>query len=376
LMGGEGSPPPPPMMGGGGMMPPPPPPGMGMKGPPPPGGMMNAGPPLPKIAIYKPKAQLRKVHADVINKKKINGTIFATAGVCEGTLKVNIDEVEMEKLFALKEADPKKSEDSEAEKAVEVKSLLEPKRSYNVSIKLGAIKMKYEEVKKAILQMDEGTLSTGLINTLREIVPTESEVELFKSHADEDPQYLAEPDKFMMSLMDIPHVQARLEAWCFKQKYLSEMTTAQLDLDTLSKACKELKSSKEFSRLLSIILAITNYLNSGGPKKDSYGFKMVSLTKLRDVKTTMGEAAGASGLTATNLLEYLIMYIQFFFVRRMPSKKEVTEEFKLNKKDEKKVQKLQSQIEFHAIRGEKAEVEKLRSQIEKITADGKKAAGL
>jgi len=39
----------------------------------------------------------------------------------------------------------------------------------------------------------------------------------------------------------------------------------------------------------------------------------------------------------------------------MPSKKEVTEEFKLNKKDEKKVQKLQSQIEFHAIRGEKAE---------------------
>lgn len=63
-------------------------------------------------------------------------------------------------------------------------------------------------------------------------------------------------------------------------------------------------------------------------------------------------------------------------VRRMPSKKEVTEEFKLNKKDEKKVQKLQSQIEFHAIRGEKAEVEKLRSQIEKITADGKKAAGL
>jgi hypothetical protein len=31
-------------------------------------------------------------------------------------------------------------------------------------------------------------------------------------------------------------------------------------------------------------------------------------------------------------------------------RKEVTEEFKLNKKDEKKVQKLQSQIEFHAIR--------------------------
>lgn len=55
--------------------------------------------------------------------------------------------------------------------------------------------------------------------------------------------------------------------------------------------------------------------------------------------------------------------------------KKQQEEFQLNKKDEKKVQKLNSQIEYHSSRGEKEEAEKLRSQIEKIIADGKKAAG-
>jgi len=47
------------------------------------------------------------------------------------------------------------------------------------------------------------------------------------------------------------------------------------------------------------------------------------------------------------------------------------EEFKLGKKDQKKVTKLASQKEYHFIRGEKEEVVKIQTQIDKIVADAK-----
>jgi hypothetical protein len=56
------------------------------------------------------------------------------------------------------------------------------------------------------------------------------------------------------------------------------------------------------------------------------------------------------------------------------SKKKVEEEITLNKKDAKKVSKLQSQIPFHEGRGQKEEVEKIKNQIEAIWTKTREAA--
>lgn len=47
------------------------------------------------------------------------------------------------------------------------------------------------------------------------------------------------------------------------------------------------------------------------------------------------------------------------------------EDLKLSKKDERKVQKLSSQREYHAARNEKEEVAKIQSQIDKVWADAR-----
>lgn len=51
------------------------------------------------------------------------------------------------------------------------------------------------------------------------------------------------------------------------------------------------------------------------------------------------------------------------------------EEFVMDKKSQKKVDKLKSQLEYHKIRGEKDEAAKLQGQIETITAASRIAAG-
>eukprot|EP00551_Chaetoceros_affinis_P002842 CAMPEP_0203633810 /NCGR_PEP_ID=MMETSP0088-20131115/865_1 /ASSEMBLY_ACC=CAM_ASM_001087 /TAXON_ID=426623 /ORGANISM="Chaetoceros affinis, Strain CCMP159" /LENGTH=64 /DNA_ID=CAMNT_0050487263 /DNA_START=131 /DNA_END=325 /DNA_ORIENTATION=- len=48
------------------------------------------------------------------------------------------------------------------------------------------------------------------------------------------------------------------------------------------------------------------------------------------------------------------------------NKSKAEEEFKLNKKDQKKVDKLTSQIPYHEGRGNKEEVEKIKDQVAKI----------
>jgi hypothetical protein len=112
---------------------------------------------------------------------------------------------------------------------------------------------------------------------------------------------LAEPDKFMLSLKDIPFLSSRMECWVFKHKYINEIGGLRADIESVIKACKELKESKEFVEFLTIILAVGNYLNSQGPKKNAYGFKLSSLKKLKETKTSDN---------SSNLEEYLVQYMK------------------------------------------------------------------
>lgn len=301
----KGPPPPPGQQGSGG---PPPPPGgsggpPGIKGPPGPPGAPR-GPPglgvpksnLPTIPKFTPNVPLKKFHNDVINKKKVDQTIFIKFGIAEGTSKLKIDPKELEELFSIEEK--KKVEQKPVQQKVVLKSLIDAKRSYQVGIKLGTLKMKYEELKYNILTLNEEKINDGTVIILKEIVPTEEEIDVLNTYQ-EDLNQLAEPDKFMYALKDIPFLVGRIDSWVFKNKYQSEMISLRAETDYLLKACQELKN-KSFIQFLTIVLGIGNFLNAQGPKKEAYGFKMITLTKLKDTK-------GQGDLT---LQDYLINYIE------------------------------------------------------------------
>ena len=59
----------------------------------------------------------------------------------------------------------------------------------------------------------------------------------------------------------------------------------QPDIVTVTDACKRLRKSDKFVKLLELVLFIGNYLNAGHNKGQSFGFDVDFLPKLRDSKS-------------------------------------------------------------------------------------------
>ncbi|KAG2393390.1 hypothetical protein C9374_006921 [Naegleria lovaniensis] len=331
---GMGGIPPPPGMGGGVPPPPgmggvPPPPGMGgvppppgMGGvPPPPGGVprppgmvgvpmppgvrggMGSASALPTLPDKAPKEATRNVHFDQINKTTLNNTVFMTKGIASKTNKI-IEEIDLDQLtscFSTKKKEDPGKDAKTSDKKKEVKSMLDPKRSYAVSLQLGSLRgTSYEQLKKAIITMDEKIVTADNIGTIKQIAPEQEEIDTVNTY-DGPLDELAEPDKFFKVMDGIPNLKGRLDAWEFKFKFPDISGKIRPDIQNLTLACKEMQNSKGFIRLLSIILAIGNFLNGKQKNKISYGFKLKSLAKLNDTKTGDGKSS---------LLQYIVKFVQ------------------------------------------------------------------
>ncbi|KAF0984008.1 hypothetical protein FDP41_007923 [Naegleria fowleri] len=290
--GSTGSVPPPPGMGGvppppgmGGNVPPPPgmgsiPPPPGMGGVPPPPGMGGVPPPpgmtgvpmppgvrggigggasaLPTLPDKAPKEATRNVHFDQINKTTLNNTVFMTKGIASKTNKI-IEEIDLDQLtscFSTKKKEDPGKDAKPSDKKKEVKSMLDPKRSYAVSLQLGSLRgTSYEQLKKAIIVMDEKVVTADNIGTVKQIAPEQEEIDTVNTY-DGPLDELAEPDKFFKVMDGIPNLKGRLDAWEFKFKFPDISGKIRPDIQNLTLACKEMQNSKGFIRLLSIILAI------------------------------------------------------------------------------------------------------------------------
>lgn len=66
-------------------------------------------------------------------------------------------------------------------------------------------------------------------------------------------------------------------------------------------ACREIEKSKSFKKIVEVILAVGNFINGGTRRGEAYGFRLVSITKLIDTKTTDNK---------TNLLQYIAALVK------------------------------------------------------------------
>jgi chaperonin cofactor prefoldin len=294
---GMDAPPPPPPPGGG----PPPPPGMGPPPPPGMGGMgINTGPPLPKLPNYAPKANLRNFHIVSISKPKLQKSIFVQKGIAEGTTAIKLDTAEIEKMFGMAEKIAHEETDEPVQPQQQVISLIDGKRAYNVGIQLASLRMPFLYIKDSIIAMDEAKVSHNQLGVIKAIAPTAEEIDTVKGY-DGDLKFLAEPDKFFLEMRSIPSLRDRLDCWAFKLRFDGEVSSLRPDIESLRLGAREMQKSEKLFKFLTIVLAMSNYLNAKSRYKNSYGFKLDTLLKLRDTKTSDGKS---------NLLCYLIEYVE------------------------------------------------------------------
>lgn len=320
MVGGIPPPPPPPPGMGGIPPPPPPPPGMGGPPPPPsPGGFAAPAfaplpPPKKQVLASKP---LKAFNWSKVGPGQVRDTIWKQIDDTEIHTQLGAEWTEQfEDLFSAKEkaspstTSPEGSADgispTSADKKAgkQIVSFIDAKRAQNINITLRGLKISTQQIKDALLTGDDTVLDRGALQALMLYVPTEDEVAMLQEYvADRD--NLASAERFLLEVSEIDRYGARLKAMHFKVGYRELVEDLQRSLDTVMGATRDVKTSGKYKELLKVILALGNYLNSG-PRGGAYGFKLSSLTKMADTRSTAADRK-------YTLLNYLVDLLETKF---------------------------------------------------------------
>ncbi|KAI8898114.1 hypothetical protein BC833DRAFT_649016 [Globomyces pollinis-pini] len=301
---GMGGPPPPPPPGMGGP-PPPPPPGMGgPPGPPPPPGMgpppppFPGGPPAPAAwaPVAAPVAQSKPLNLSSKPLKSFNWVKLPPMKVKE-TIWADLDDADVHKklkgtaykafedLFAAKETKVAEVVTDKVDNTPKEITFLDSKRTQNINVMLKAIKLDPQAIKKAILQVDLQVLPQFVLTELLKLVPTDEDIASCGQYA-KDVENLATAERFMYEISEITRYEQKLKAMFFKVTFADYQEDAESQINALKKASADVIKSTKFKELLKIILALGNYLNAG-QRGGAYGFKLGSILKMIDTKSTI-----------------------------------------------------------------------------------------
>ncbi|KAL3860751.1 hypothetical protein ACJMK2_010826 [Sinanodonta woodiana] len=266
------APPPPPF----GFPPPPPAPGMGMLMTP----LKVDLPPPPGTNLKKNrktvKLHWRAVQPEMPHPATKGETIWTTL------VPIKIDPSKLEHLFENRSADLKqKQAQTHGKKQI---SVLDPKRSNAINIGLTVLPPP-RTIKAAILKMDNAIMNKeGIEKILQTMIPTEEEKAKILEAQMENPDIpLGTAEQFLLTLSSISELQARLSLWLFKLDYETIESEVAEPLLDLKKGMEDLRKSKTFKYILSVILSIGNFLNGAQVQ----GFSIEYLAKVPEVKDTV-----------------------------------------------------------------------------------------
>uniref|UniRef100_A0A673CBR3 Dishevelled associated activator of morphogenesis 2 n=1 Tax=Sphaeramia orbicularis TaxID=375764 RepID=A0A673CBR3_9TELE len=323
--GGPAAPPPPPMMGGFpppppplpvSCPPPPPPPPPPGAPPPPPGAPPLFGVPPPPIpssfnsantlrskSIPQPSHPLKSFNWSKIGENMINGTIWHDIDDLRA-FKI-LDLKDIEKMFSAYQRQQKETGSMDdiyvSTRKVKELSVIDGRRAQNCVILLSKLKMSNEEIRRAILEMDEREeLAKDMLEQLLKFVPEKSDIDLLEEHKHEL-ERMARADRFLFEMSRIDHYQQRLQALFFKKKFAERLAEAKPKVEAILNASKEVVRSKRLTQILEVVLAFGNFMNKG-QRGNAYGFKVSSLNKIADTKSSIDRNI--------TMLHYLIMIFE------------------------------------------------------------------
>lgn len=179
-------------------------------------------------------------------------------------------------------------------KTPQLKSLMEHTRLKNVAICKRRLKEKpIEETITAVNALDNSVITLDAIELLQRIEPNQEEIKAYREYTfkKQDPNDLTEEDRFMLKLSKVERLPTKLEIMSFMSTYFELLHGIRPRIEAIHLASKATRNAKKFKKILEIILAFGNYMNSS-KKGSAYGFKMASLdnltiTKSSDKKTTI-----------------------------------------------------------------------------------------
>ncbi|XP_065769306.1 disheveled-associated activator of morphogenesis 2 isoform X1 [Muntiacus reevesi] len=307
-------PPPPPLPPGGPPTPPGAPPCFTMGMPLPPDPFPSSDVPLRKKCVPQPSHPLKSFNWVKLNEERVPGTIWNEIDDMQVFRILDLED--FEKMFSAYQRHQKELGSTEdiylASRKVKELSVIDGRRAQNCIILLSKLKLSNEEIRQAVLRMDEQEdLAKDMLEQLLKFIPEKSDVDLLEEHKHEI-ERMARADRFLYEMSRIDHYQQRLQALFFKKKFQERLAEAKPKVEAILLASRELIRSKRLARMLEVVLAIGNFMNKG-QRGGAYGFRVASLNKIADTKSSIDRNI--------SLLHYLIMILEKHFpdILNMPS---------------------------------------------------------
>ncbi|XP_048048882.1 formin-like protein 2 isoform X2 [Megalobrama amblycephala] len=274
-------------------MPPPPPP----MAPPLPGCgsptvIMNSG--LAAVKIKKPiktKFRMPVFNWVALKPNQINGTVFNEIDDEKILEDLNSTLDEFEEMFKTKAQGPAiditSSKQKTSQKGPNKILLLDSNRAKNLAITLRKVGKTSEEICRAIQMFDLRTLPVDFVECLMRFIPTESELKVLRQYEKERKplENLTDEDRFMIQFSKIERLMQKMTIMAFLGNFTESVQMLTPQLHAVIAASVSIKSSQKLKKILEIILALGNYMNSS-KRGAVYGFKLQSLDLLLDTKST------------------------------------------------------------------------------------------
>uniref|UniRef100_A0A8C4P2V7 Dishevelled associated activator of morphosis 1 n=1 Tax=Dromaius novaehollandiae TaxID=8790 RepID=A0A8C4P2V7_DRONO len=180
-------------------------------------------------------------------------------------------------------------------------SVIDGRRAQNCNILLSRLKLSNEEIKRAILTMDEQEdLPKDMLEQLLKFVPEKGDIDLLEEHKHELDR-MAKADRFLFEMSRINHYQQRLQSLYFKKKFAERVAEVKPKVEAIRAGSRAVLQSSSLQQLLEVVLAFGNYMNKG-QRGNAFGFKISSLNKIADTKSSIDKNI--------TLLHYLITIVE------------------------------------------------------------------
>ncbi|KAG8000707.1 Formin-like protein 3, partial [Nibea albiflora] len=240
-------------------------------------GVAVAAPPLPGCGT--PTVIMNSGLA-ALKPNQINGTVFNEIDDERILEDLNVDE--FEEMFKTKAQGPaidlNMSKQKVIQKGPSKVTLLDSNRAKNLAITLRKVGKTPEEISKAIQIFDLRTLPVDFVECLMRFQPTENEIKVLRQFEKERKplESLTDEDRFMMQFSKIERLMQKMTIMAFIGNFTESVQMLTPQLHAVIAASVSIKSSQKLKKILEIILALGNYMNSS-KRGAVYGFKLQSL---------------------------------------------------------------------------------------------------
>eukprot|EP01117_Protostelium_nocturnum_P009033 TRINITY_DN3242_c0_g1_i3.p1 TRINITY_DN3242_c0_g1~~TRINITY_DN3242_c0_g1_i3.p1 ORF type:complete len:1020 (-),score=448.76 TRINITY_DN3242_c0_g1_i3:7-3015(-) len=253
-----------------------------------------------------PKKKMRLVNWTKIPKMKLEGTIWKELEDSPSEHLEDLDFEDLENAFSLPE--PGQAEEEQKKPESGIVTVVDSKKAQNLGIILSKMKTTDQQLKNAILSVDEDVLDSTAIKQLANFAPTTEELDSINSfvrreekNEEKSKATLGKVEKLFLTIQDIPRLKERLQCMSIKQHATMKILEMKEEIVVLEEAVHDLLACSNASGVIQIVLRIGNFVNGGTFRGAASAFKLDALPKLADLRS-----ARIPGMT---LLSYLYNFI-------------------------------------------------------------------